>query len=149
MSDDVQSMTGSMDMRISRKMTEGQGGVMRVYPGFKSQYKLLCKMGASAMLIVATVLALGVGSRMTNVETSATHQPVGPSQQCAKKYGELFDLAQLAKRDGKSSDIMVRELTVMSGRLNKCLLTAPAHVQVAGSDFSAAQGAHPQSGSQS
>jgi hypothetical protein len=103
---------------------------MRVSPGFKSQYKLLCKMGASAMLIVATVLALGVGGRMTNVETSATHRPVGPSQQCAKKYGELFDLAQLAKRDGKSSDVMVRELTVMSGRLNECLLTAPAHVQV-------------------
>jgi hypothetical protein len=79
------------------------------------------------MLIVATILALGIGSRMMNVETSATHRPVGASQQCAKKVGELFDIARLARRDGKSSGVMVRELTVMSGRLDACLLTAPGH----------------------
>jgi hypothetical protein len=79
------------------------------------------------MLIVATIVALGVGSRMMNAETSATHRPIGASQQCAKKVGELFDIAHLARRDGKSSDVMVRELSVMSGRLNECLLTAPDH----------------------
>ena len=100
---------------------------MRVYPGLKSQCKLLCKTGASTMVIVATIAVLGVGSRMTDVETSATHRPVGASQQCAKKYGELFDIAHLARRDGKSSDVMVRALTVMSGRLDECLLTAPDH----------------------
>ena len=98
-----------------------------VYPGLKSQCKLLCKTGVSAMLIVATLVALGVGSRMMDVETSAMHRQVGASQQCAKKVGELFDIARLARRDGKSSGVMVRELTVMSGRLDACLLTAPDH----------------------
>jgi len=51
--------------RISRKMTEGQGGMMPVYPDFKSQCKLLCKTIGSVMLIAATALALGVGGRMT------------------------------------------------------------------------------------
>jgi len=143
MNDDVQGMV----KRISRKMTEGQGGMIPVYPAFKSQCKLLCKTGASAMLIVATVLALGVGGRMTNVETSAAHRPVEPSQQCAKKYGELFDLAHLARHDGKSSDVMVGELTVMSARLNECLLTAASHVQVARLDFSVAMDVPAQNGS--
>jgi hypothetical protein len=84
-------------------------------------------MGASAMLIGATIAALGVGSRMMNVETAAMHRQAGASQQCAKKVGELFDIARLARRDGKSSDVMVRELTVMSERLDACLLTAPDH----------------------
>jgi hypothetical protein len=147
MSDDVQGTTGSMVMRISRKMTEGQGGVISVYRRFKSQYKLLCKTGAPVILIVATVLALGVGGCMASVQTSSTHRSIHPSQQCAKKYGELFDLAQLARRHGKSSDVMVRELTVMSGRLNECLSTAAVHVQVARSDFPVALDAHPQNGS--
>jgi hypothetical protein len=146
MSDDVHAITGRTVTRISRKMTEGQGGMKRVYPGFKSQYKLLCKTRASAMLIVATILALGIGGGMTNVETSVAHRPIGPSRQCAKKYGELFDLAHLAGRAGKSSDVMVRELTVMSGRLNECLLTPDAHVQVARSDFSVALDASRQNG---
>jgi hypothetical protein len=146
MSDDMQAITGGTVMRIGRKMTERRGGAMLVYPGFKSQCKLLCKTGASAMLVVATVLALGVGGRMTNVETSAAHRSSEPSQQCARKYGELFGLAHLARRDGKSSDVMVRELTVMSGRLNECLSTAAVHVQVARSDFSIALDAHPQHG---
>jgi len=101
------------------------------------------------MLIVATVLALGVGGRMTTVRTPATHRTLGPTQQCAKKYAELFDLAHLAGRNGKTSDIMVRELTVMSGRLNECLLTTAAHVQVAGPDFSIVPDAHASNSSQS
>lgn len=136
MSDDLQGVTGSMVMRINQEMTEGQSSVIRVYPTFNSQCKLLCKAGGAVILIVATVLALGVGGRMTTVHTPATHRTVGPSQQCAKKYAELFDLAHLARRNEKTSDVMVRELTVMSGRLNECLLTAAAHVQVAGPDFS-------------
>jgi hypothetical protein len=63
-----------------------------------------------------------------------------------KKYEEWFDLAHLAGRAGKSSDVMVRELTVMSGRLNECLLTPDAHVQVARSDFSVALDASRQNG---
>lgn len=120
-----------------------------VYPGLESQCKLFCKTGASAMLIVATILALGIGSRMTNVETSATHRPDGASQQCAKEYGELFDIAHLARRDGRSSDVMARELTVMSGRLDECLLADPVHVRVARSPLSAAINAHSPNGSQS
>lgn len=130
MSDEVQVITGGRVKRIGRQITGEQGDVMLARPGFKSRRKLLCKAGGSAILIVATMLAIGVGSRMTNVETSAVHRPVEPSQHCAKKYAELFDLAQLAKRDGKSSGIMVRELTVMAGQMNECLVTAPDHVQV-------------------
>ena len=84
-------------------------------------------MGVSATLIVATIVALGVGSRMMNVETAAMYRRAGASQQCASKYGELLDIARLARRDGKSSGVMVRELTVMSGRLDACRLTAPDH----------------------
>ena len=146
----MQGITGSMAMRTNRIMTEWHRSAMFVYVAFKSHCKLLCKTGGAVMLIVATVLALGGGCHMTNVDTSATHRPIGPSQQCAKKYGEVFDLAQLARRDGKSSDVMVRELAVMSGRLNECLSTTPVHVhQVTGSDFSAALGAHPANGNQS
>jgi hypothetical protein len=124
MSDNVQGMTGSEVMRISRRMTGRQRSVKLGYPRFKSHYKLLCKTGAAAMLIAGTVLALGVGGRMAHVETSATHRPTGSARQCVKEYGELFDLAHLARRDGKSSDVMASELTVMSGRLSKCQLPA-------------------------
>jgi hypothetical protein len=124
MSDNVQRMSGGTVKGIVRGMTRGQRRVRLGYSGFIPPCKLLCKAGASAMLIVGTVLALGVGGRMTHVETSATHRLIGSSRQCAKEYEELFDLAHLARRDGKSSDVMLRELTVMSGRLSECQLPA-------------------------
>ncbi|SOE96222.1 hypothetical protein SAMN05414139_09153 [Burkholderia sp. D7] len=124
MREDVRSTTGGMVRRIGK-----QGSVMPGCPGVESRRKLSGKAGALAMLIAAMVLAIGVGGRMTNVEALAGYRGNEPSQHCAAQYAEMLDLAKLARRDGKSSDVMVRELTVMTGQMDECPLMAPVQVQ--------------------
>ncbi|MFK4444748.1 hypothetical protein ABH944_004749 [Caballeronia udeis] len=117
-------MNGGMVTRIGK-----QGSVMLGGPGVESRRKLSGKAATLAMLIMAMVLAIGVGGRMTNVEALTGHRGNESLQHCAAQYGEMLDLAKLARRDGKSSDIMVRELTVMTGQMGECPLMAPVQVQ--------------------
>jgi hypothetical protein len=42
------------------------------------------------------------------------------SRQCSARYAALLDLAELARRDGKSSEIVVRGLSGRGGALSGC-----------------------------
>ncbi|MFM0172491.1 hypothetical protein [Paraburkholderia sediminicola] len=45
----------------------------------------------------------------------------GSSQECSARYAALLDLAELARRDGKSSEVVVRGLSDRGGAMSGCL----------------------------
>lgn len=48
----------------------------------------------------------------------------GAERDCSARYAALLDLAELARRDGKSSDVVMRGLSDQRGAMTGCL---PAH----------------------
>jgi hypothetical protein len=81
----------------------------------------LCKAGAVILLFAATALALEIGEGMTDSDSPAVHRTIELAPDCSAKYAALLDLAELARRDGKSSDVVVRGLSDQHGAMSECL----------------------------
>ena len=74
--------------------------------------------GALAALVVATGLAIAMcrfGTALDARRASAS------SRQCSARYAALLDLAELARRDGKSSEVVVRGLDDKGGVMSGCV----------------------------
>lgn len=86
--------------------------------------------GMLAALLVALALALAAasglgfnahahGSRANGANLG--NLAVDASQDCSARYAALLDLAELARRDGKSSEVVVRGLSERGGAMSVCL----------------------------
>ncbi|KPD14972.1 hypothetical protein ADM96_36245 [Burkholderia sp. ST111] len=76
-----------------------------------------------ATMIVATGIAIAVGEGIASTETPAVHRAIESGQDCSAKYAALLDLAELARRDGKSSEVVMRGLSERGGAMGDCLPT--------------------------
>ncbi|MEC5408195.1 hypothetical protein VOM14_21825 [Paraburkholderia sp. MPAMCS5] len=81
------------------------------------------KAGRWATLIVVTALAIAVQRFVANDDVPRELLAVVPPTDCAARYAALLDLAELARRDGMSSEVVMRGLSSMSGKsgaVNAC-----------------------------
>ncbi|MFM0156957.1 hypothetical protein [Paraburkholderia sediminicola] len=108
--------------RIGRPLISRQGSAQAVRSRFNAvRTRTLCEVGVLATMIVAAGVAIAVGERVTNTETRAVHRAIEPGQDCSAKYAALLDLAELARRDGKSSEVVMRGLSDSGGAMSECL----------------------------
>lgn len=79
----------------------------------------LRRAGAVMAMLVAGALGVVTGSGIAKHAVAA--QPAtNSSQQCSARYAALLDLAELARRDGKSSEVVVRGLSDRGGVMSDC-----------------------------
>lgn len=83
--------------------------------------RTFCKVGAVATMIVAAGVAIAMGEGVTGAETHDVRRATEYQQDCSAKYAALLDLAELARRDGKSSEVVVRGLSDRGGVMSECL----------------------------
>jgi hypothetical protein len=86
-----------------------------------------------AWLPVAIVIATGCAMALSGVvtdlhgaaalSTNRANQASDASPDCSARYAGLLDLAELARREGKSSEVVVRGLTDRRGAMSECLPT--------------------------
>jgi hypothetical protein len=84
-----------------------------------SAWRALCKAAALATIVVTTLLALNAYIE-PNDDLRAS-PAVGAATDCSARYAALLDLAELARRDGKSSEMVVRGLSERNGPMSGCL----------------------------
>jgi hypothetical protein len=103
-------------------MVSVQGSAQAVRSRFSAvRTWTLCKAVVLAAAIVATGVAIALGERVTHTETHAVRRAIESEQDCSAKYAALLDLAELARRDGKSSEVVVRGLSDRGGAMSDCL----------------------------
>lgn len=76
-----------------------------------------------AVLVVAVSLTAAVSGFIAHADGPRAMNAVEALQDCSARYAALLDLAELARRDGKSSEIVVRGLSERGGALSVCLPT--------------------------
>jgi hypothetical protein len=112
-------------MRLRRAMFETQGsnasGAARCSHCAVAPLRVLYKVGVLAALIVALRGAAAMSGLFTHVHGLHADREPEASQDCSARYAALLDLAELARRDGKSSGIVVLGLSDMHGAMNECL----------------------------
>ncbi|MFM0731698.1 hypothetical protein PQQ52_14535 [Paraburkholderia sediminicola] len=122
MSENLRVRTGDEAGRIGPPWIRGQGSAQAVQSRFNAtRTRTLCKVAVLATMIVATGVAIAVGESVTDTETLAMHRAIESEQDCSAKYAALLDLAELARRDGKSSEVVVRGLSDRGGAMSDCL----------------------------
>ncbi|MFM0410217.1 hypothetical protein [Paraburkholderia dipogonis] len=109
-------------MRVKPRGTVEQGeSTVRVLPFDESRPRRFYKPGALAAIVVATGLVIA----MSRFGTAAdTRRASGSSRDCSTRYAALLDLAELARRDGKSSEVVVRGLSDKGGAMSGCVSAA-------------------------
>ncbi|KAA1013227.1 hypothetical protein FVF58_09805 [Paraburkholderia panacisoli] len=83
--------------------------------------RVVYKAGALAALIVALSATAAMSGFFTHVPGLHADREPEASQGCSARYAALLDLAELARRDGKSSEVVVRGLSDTRGAMNECL----------------------------
>lgn len=78
------------------------------------------RVSAVAAILVAGALGVVVGSSAANTLDAAAQRRPDSSLDCSARYAALLDLAELARRDGKSSDVVVRGLSDRGGVMSDC-----------------------------
>ncbi|ASL45933.1 hypothetical protein bAD24_III00955 [Burkholderia sp. AD24] len=58
-----------------------------------------------------------------HADTPDEQREMQTSQDCSARYAALLDLAELARRDGKSSEVVMRGLSDRAGPMSACLPT--------------------------
>jgi hypothetical protein len=125
MNENARVRTGDEAGHIGRPRMSGQGRAQAVRLCFNAvRTRTLCKVSALATMVVVAGVAIAVGEGITNTETHAVHRAIEPQQDCSAKYAALLDLAELARRDGKSSEVVVRGLSARGGAMSECLPTS-------------------------
>ncbi len=106
-------------MRVKSRGTVEQGESTAFGPAFDgSGPRRFYKPGALAAIVVATGLVIA----MSRFGTAAgTRGVTGSSRECSARYAALLDLAELARRDGKSSEVAVRGLSDRGGAMSGCV----------------------------
>ncbi|WP_244146654.1 hypothetical protein [Paraburkholderia sp. BCC1876] len=85
------------------------------------------KAAVLATIVAAASLALATSRYVAaHVDTSHEQREIQTSQDCSARYAALLDLAELARRDGKSSEVVVRGLSDRAGAMSACLPTVHA-----------------------
>ncbi|MCC8404032.1 hypothetical protein LJ655_19460 [Paraburkholderia sp. MMS20-SJTN17] len=78
---------------------------------------------ALATLVVATWLTINALMDASDANGDLHANPAARSaRDCSARYAALLDLAELARRDGKSSEVVVRGLSARNGAMSACLL---------------------------
>ncbi|CAB3776656.1 hypothetical protein LMG28614_00258 [Paraburkholderia ultramafica] len=87
-----------------------------------SSERAVCRAGVLAALVVAAGLtAAALSGFITPAHGPLANRAVEASQDCSARYAALLDLAELARRDGKSSEVVVRGLSDRGGAMSECL----------------------------
>ncbi|WOD15198.1 hypothetical protein [Paraburkholderia kirstenboschensis] len=73
-----------------------------------------------ATIIVAAALVIAVQRFMANPELPRELPELVPSTDCPARYAALLDLAELARRDGTSSEVVTRGLNNGGGAMSAC-----------------------------
>ncbi|WP_254906043.1 hypothetical protein [Paraburkholderia youngii] len=88
----------------------------------------LRRTAAFATIVVATLLA--IHAIIDAIDTSDANDAnddrranpaASVTRDCSARYAALLDLAELARRDGKSSEVVVRGLRQQNGAMSECL----------------------------
>ncbi|MCC8394707.1 hypothetical protein LJ656_19115 [Paraburkholderia sp. MMS20-SJTR3] len=88
------------------------------------------KSAALVAFVVATLLAL---TTIVTANGLSAAEPNLAARHCSARYAALLDLAELARRDGKSSEVVLRGLSERGGAMRDCLPStageraSPAH----------------------
>ncbi|HEY2023544.1 hypothetical protein [Paraburkholderia sp.] len=85
-----------------------------------STRRAICKAAAFAALVIATLLTIDAFVVADDDPAIANHTSATPPD-CSARYAALLDLAELARRDGKSSEVVVRGLSERGGAMSDCL----------------------------
>jgi len=73
-----------------------------------------------ATIIVVSALVIAVQRFMANAEVPGELPGIAAPTNCPARYAALLDLAELARRDGTSSDVVMRGLSNGGGAMNGC-----------------------------
>ncbi|MBC8725653.1 hypothetical protein F6X37_30055 [Paraburkholderia sp. 31.1] len=79
----------------------------------------LRKTVALATIVVATLLAVNAAGDAN--DDLRANPDAGAASDCSARYAALLDLAELARRDGKSSEVVVRGLSQQNGAMSECI----------------------------
>ncbi|MGF6288981.1 hypothetical protein OKW34_000548 [Paraburkholderia youngii] len=83
------------------------------------------KTAAFATIVVATLLAIHAIIDAIDTSDANDDRRANPAasvtRDCSARYAALLDLAELARRDGKSSEVVVRGLRQQNGAMSECL----------------------------
>ncbi|WP_245841553.1 hypothetical protein [Paraburkholderia ribeironis] len=80
-------------------------------------------VGLAALIATAGLMA-ATGGLIASAHGPRANRAIDASQDCSARYAALLDLAELARRDGKSSEVVVRGLSERGGALSGCLPAA-------------------------
>ncbi|MFP4893303.1 hypothetical protein [Paraburkholderia sp. EG304] len=87
-----------------------------------SAWRALRKTAALATIVVATFSAIHAVIDTSDANDDRRANPAASAtRDCSARYAALLDLAELARRDGKSSEIVVRGLREQNGAMRECL----------------------------
>ncbi|WP_227749296.1 hypothetical protein [Paraburkholderia atlantica] len=88
----------------------------------RSAWRALRKTAALATIVVATLLEIHAVIDASNPNDDRRSIPTtSASRDCSARYAAMLDLAELARRDGKSSEVVVRGLSEKNGAMSECL----------------------------
>jgi hypothetical protein len=105
-------------MRFKSRVTVEQGGdTVRRSSFDASSTRRFYQAGALAAMVVAAGVAIAMSRFVAPADTRGAS---GSSQECSARYAALLDLAELARRDGKSSEVVVRGLSDRGGAMSEC-----------------------------
>ena len=76
---------------------------------------------ATAAVTTAAVTTAAVTSSADAFRANQANQNGDDSRDCSSRYAALLDLAELARRGGKSSGVVVRGLSDQHGAMSECL----------------------------
>ncbi|CAB3674471.1 hypothetical protein LMG27174_02314 [Paraburkholderia rhynchosiae] len=89
-------------------------------PLHASETRTARRAGRWATIIVATALVIAAHKFMANADVPRELRAIVPSTNCPARYAALLDLAELARRDGTSSEVVMRGLSGAGGSMNAC-----------------------------
>lgn len=101
---------------------EQRGGAAR-----RSRFEASLKRRASTtillmvLVVAASLSAVMMSGLVTQAHGLAANSAAAASHDCSARYAALLDLAELARRDGKSSEVVVRGLSDRAGAMSECL----------------------------
>lgn len=111
-----------LDARRLRRALINNGRFAADCPIDASATGTLRKAGALATLVVAAGLAIATSRFMVaRAEPRRVLREFQTSQDCAARYAALLDLAELARHDGKASEVVMRGLSARNGAMSACL----------------------------
>jgi hypothetical protein len=122
-------------MRLCRDATHAPGADVEAYQtqADAPTPRLLAIFKATALATIAVAMAwaaIAASGVTTDADLCRPYREIGAThanhsgdapRDCSARYAALLDLAELARRDGKSSEVVVRALSDRRGAMSECL----------------------------